>query len=1116
MRLLKALLLSVMLSLSFSLSYCYGSPDERLLSVWLVLRLRDYQTDMPISDTSVKATIYTDWGETRIGYYAPVSTNETGVIQILLKQAAWEPASPRSKSSRLLELGLSNNYTLIKIDDLFMEEAEFTAEYSPNYTMYDGKPFSIANLAHKHTENQTFIEGNLWVLKSKLIKVSDCDPITGEKATLSMKPAIKENPFADSYTGGYEGHYLFPLNYEVTVTHEDYPPLKVIIEENTTLVNWMHHAAKTYANLETLNLIEEMLWLNSSGFYLAREVEEYQAIESLLNHVLELYQKGEYTPALGGVRISEKRLYSLETWLLNLRRYALLTSVGICLFAYGLASLLSSFIFEEASENKSRVASKAVIFASLMLIFSITHPSLKIAYAIIIENAVGARVPNIDLPTSLLGSFVTGSVTYFLITLISVKKTPMRDLAIQLGIRSLKRRKSRTILTLATITIIVSSAIVFVNVSLSRSTKVKDSWAGTELPSVLIQPDISLVPLSEYDVNWTRMQEWCKDLGYREEIRMKERRGDLEVERRGLLLSDTSTVQVDIIGIDPVFTDRYYNLSKHVRGLWQDFSEGKSVAIVPTSYDASINDYVKLTVGEFTLTQRGIMPLGERTLGSFRIVGKFDPLALSRLRKIDNSLLFEDTVDLVLIPIKAAVDPSMVISEVTIITEEGVDPGELARDLAYMLGMAAIANKDGLAVRIEWSVELSAVGFVPYLFPLAIASLMVYVTMVSVYEERKREFTTLATLGLDPKNTFQIFIVEVLLLGLMGTFFGFFGSYLIVFITFHLANLLSVQGMPALTLSYALWSMPAILVALFTGVIMVFLGGYVPATRARGSSLMGRVKKRRLVGELISEGDVTSFTLPIKTTIQTAEMLYTYVRETIGKVKSSLVDPHSVKGEIHRDGSFKVSFFTWGVERDVYVPCEIKGIREGESLVSAIEFPTRYKDYQRMRGMLRDLEEYMIGFSAWKEIQLKMKVVREAPKRRKTLEEVVAEIEGIIAQIKDSSKKLKILDAQKDQLSEEVFTEFREKYSIKIDGLSKSLRSMAIGLEPHHKQLEGEIKKLEVEVERITIAYNLGEVSEEEYIKTCGPLQGRLATLKSKLEELEDIFEFLKTPSRLA
>mgnify|MGYP002153780456 FL=1 len=306
--------------------------------------------------------------------------------------------------------------------------------------------------------------------------------------------------------------------------------------------------------------------------------------------------------------------------------------------------------------------------------------------------------------------------------------------------------------------------------------------------------------------------------------------------------------------------------------------------------------------------------------------------------------------------------------------------------------------------------------------------------------------------------------------------------------------------------------MPAILVALLTGVLMVFLGGYIPAVRTQGLSLMGRVKRRQMIGELVSEGAVTTFSLPIRETIQNGELLYAYVRETIGKFKESLIDRHSVKGEIYRDGTFRVSFVAIGDSYSVFVPCEIKGTKDGEILVTAIEFPTIHSTYVRIREILRGLEEYMIGFSAWKEMQLKMKIVREAPRKRKTIEEILAEIKDVINQIRDCSKKLKILDGQKARLSEEVFNEFRQKYINLIEEKSRSLRSMTINLEPYHKELHEEIGKITVEVERITTSYNLDEIDEEEYVKTCGPLQGRLAELKSKVQEMEDIFEFLKKP----
>lgn len=1105
--------LLIVLSVSLLFTCSVSEPyQERKLDLWLVLRLRDYETDMPIPDTSVTATVSWAWRDVKIG---PLFTNETGIIQVFLGEFA---DLHTSTPSRLQELGLSSSFTAIKVHDSFIEDEKYSAEYVANYTRYEGMGIS---LARRNVENRSFIEANIWVLKGKLVRVSDGNPISGVKESLSIKPAVKA-VIEDGEEGQYEALYLFPLDYDTTIVHqakskseEPYPVLRVKAEENTTLINWMYHAAREHMNRETLCIDKEMSRLSSFGFILDREAEEYRTLKNLLNRVLYLYEEGDYSPALGGARISADRLNDLRRWISNLTDLAQVTSVFICLFAYGLASVLSNFFYDEPSENKIRLVCKVLMFSSLMVMFSVTHPSLKITYATIIERLVGGTTPGINLPITFLGCFVVGSMTYFFIALLSIRKTPMTELAFQLGVRSLKRRASRTLLTLITITIIVSSAIVFVNISATRSTRTKGSWMGTDVSAVLIQSDVNLAPLSEYDINWTRKQDWCKDLGYTEEIRRSESLGAAAgpqgsaIQRIGILQLSERSIVVDIVGLDPMFMEKYYDLSKYIRGFWQDFSIFEPVVILPTSIDVPTGEYVTLAIRETD----GMSAV--RTLGSFRVVGKFDPGTISKLTKIDNSPLFKRPFNLVMVPIKAIRDPSMVISEVTITTKEEADPMSVAEELAYTLGVATVANKDGLAVRIEWSLELSIVGLTPYLFPLAISGLMVYITMASVYEERKKEFTTLATLGLDPGNTFRIFIVEALLLGLMGTFLSFFGSYILVIISYYLLNLLGFYRVPTLSLSYAYWSMPAILVALFTGVVMVFLGGYVPAARAQSQSLMGRVKRRRLVGELISEGDTTSFTLPIRTTVQNGEMLYRYVRETIGKVKSSLVDPHSVKGEIRRDGTFIVSFYALGAGQSVFVPCEVKGIREGESLVPVIEFPSRHKDYAHIRDILRDLEEYMIGFSAWKEIQLKMKVIREAPRRRKTSEEILAEIKDIISQIRDSNKKLKILDSQKDQLSEEVYEEFRDKYTSKIDGLSKGLRSMAIGLEPHHNELQQEIKKLEVEVERITIAYNLGEVNEEEYVKTCGPLQGRLATLKSEVQELEEIFDFLKTPSRL-
>ena len=1131
--------LPLILVISFCVEYAYcadGSSETEEVPLWLVLHFRDYNTDMPVANISVSATVYLEGreGGRSMDQWKTVEsfrTNETGSIQAFLGNMD-EVAFFNQKLLR--ELDLSDNYTLIKVQSVLVEDQSWStrvyeAEYVSNSTVHEGLRI---DLDYEDLGDGHLIEGYVWVLKGKLVGVSDSHPFTGEKVDLFAAPGIETD--IESETSEYESQYFFPLDYEVTVFHDvrswaeymelqaraaeptrrpgdevevAFAPLMVRVGENTTLINWMSHAAEEYADRKILYIDSEIDWLSSSGYALGRENEAVQAVGSLLERVLRLYRNGEFGAAIGGAKITHQKLLDLGKWFSDLKSLAVATTIGISLFAYGLAALVSSFVLEE-SPRKVRVASKIVVFSAFMLVFSLTHPSLRMTFAYI----VGGR--SIGLPMTLLGCFIIGGSTYFLIQLLSVRRTTMTDLSVQLGVRSLKRRRSRTILTLTTITVMVSSAIIFVNISMSGSTRIRGQWKGSDVAGVLVLPDIYVAPLSEYDVNWTRTQEWSKDLTYREGVRYNQSAATYYIRRYGQLLIDDQSLSATIEAIDPDFTEEHYGLSQHIMGSWQDFSEGEAVAILSTKWGALLNEEVTLAAREVITWGglRGPPIINVISLGDFRVVGTFDPqTAFADLKKIDNTPLFGKTEDLVLIPLKSAESRVITVSEVTILTKEGYDPTEVAEELAYTLAATTVANKDGVARKIVWSLELAVEGLIPYVPPLVIAGLMMYTTMASVYEERKREFHTLATLGLDPKNSFRVFLVEALLLGLMGTFIGFFGSYLLGGVMYYVSSLL---GIPIFSLSFSHWSMPSILVALMTGVVMVFLGGYIPAVRTQGLSLMGRVKKRTMVGEFVSEKGITSFSLPIRETVQSSEMLYTYVRETMGKLKKSVVDHHTIKGEMYRDGTFRVSFTAVGEGR-VTIPCEIKGTREEEILVPVIEFPTSYQKYERIRHIIRELEEYMIGFSAWKEMQLKMRIVREAPKKRKTTEQILAEIKAVIHEIRNCNKKLQILEGQRAKLSEEVYGEFKEKYINLIEEKSKNLRSMTVNLEPHHKELHQEIDKIAVEVERFTTAYNLGETSEEEYVKTCGPLQGRLADLRGKVQELEEIFEFLKKPMAL-
>ncbi len=1142
------LLLLVLTSIiSYSVTCSFSSPEgaeEANMALWVIFRVRDYRTDMPISNVSVTAVITSDWiSEINT---PPRTTNETGAVKVLIGNAPnvtiWNPP-------RVVGFSLGGNYVVIKVIDSLIEDLTFEAEYKMNVTSYWSTKVhrwrqpsywsTWVNLPYKVEGDQVFIECNLWVLKGKLVKVTDCDPVTGERVDLVVKPAVRADVKREHGMSPYESYYLFPINYTVTITYEldpvrseIYTPLKITVKEDTVLVNWMYHAMKSYKDYEISNIDEEIELFNSLEFSLVQETENYQVVKGLFNRVLVLYKEGEYDSAIGGAKIAVNAVNNLKRWFSNLRVYAILTSIGICLFAYGLSSLIPKLLLEENVSQKIRLAVKMVVFSSILLLFSLTHSSLKMTFLCLAESLLNAPTQRLDLPTTLWGCFLIGSVTYFLIVLISVKKTPMTDLALKLGTRGLRRRPSRSLLTLFSITIVVASAVVLIDISSSYSTRVKEVWKSTDIDGIIVRSDLFLAPLSEYDVNWTVRQEWCKEIGYVKEVRPYSPSTEsdaLMFTHVGLLVFKEDmtpildrSMRVDIVCINPDFMDEHFNLSNYIRGCWQEFKVGEKVALLPNLPDLSVSvgDYVGLAVADFrtTIDGREIL-VGTREYNGFRVVGKFNPLIISELKKIDNTPLFKNPFYTVLIPIKSIDDPAIVISEVTITPRENVDPTELARHLAYTFGAEVILNKDGLARKFVWSMELTLVGFVPYLFPLTIAGLMVYLTMTSVYEERKNEFTLLATLGLDPKNTFQTFIVETLVLGFSATFLGFLGSYMITILFSQLANLLKAYGIMGVSTPtfYAKWSLGGVIVALFTGIVPTFLGGYIPAVRAMGLSLMGRFKRRQIMGELAVDRETCSFTLPLRVHAQSGEMLYTYVRENVKeklrKLKLPSVDPHSVKGEIHRDGTFAVSF-TILSPGGAAIPFELKGIRSGESLTPTVIFPTRHRDYGKIKDILRDLEELMIDFPLWMEMRRKMKVVREAPKKPKTPEEIVAEVKKMVEDVLNDDKKLQILESRKDQLSEEVYNEFREKYLNRIDEKLKTLRSVTVNLEAYYNQLKEEMKKIEIEVERITIAYNLGEITEEEYIRTCGPLRGNYATLKRKAEELEEIFNFLKAPSR--
>jgi hypothetical protein len=270
----RSLAILTLFSLMLLTTFSYETKGyDGNVKVWLMLHLREYGTDIPITNVSVSATISSVWGDLQ-GYLR--LTDEYGRISVFLGEFI-------NKSSlappRLTQLTITDNYTLIKVNDIFLEEIKFTAAYTSNQIKYTNLQIRINQ---ENVGENVFFKVNCWALKSKVVNISDGDPVTGEQSIISVKPALKVSS-GDAGKNIYESYYLVPLNYEIQIVPVDaakypYPSLRILIDENTSFINWMYYAAKFYRDKEITSINNEINWFSSTGLLLTREIEEYGAL----------------------------------------------------------------------------------------------------------------------------------------------------------------------------------------------------------------------------------------------------------------------------------------------------------------------------------------------------------------------------------------------------------------------------------------------------------------------------------------------------------------------------------------------------------------------------------------------------------------------------------------------------------------------------------------------------------------------------------------------------------------------------------------------------------------------------------------------------------------------
>jgi len=379
--------------------------------------------------------------------------------------------------------------------------------------------------------------------------------------------------------------------------------------------------------------------------------------------------------------------------------------------------------------------------------------------------------------------------------------------------------------------------------------------------------------------------------------------------------------------------------------------------------------------------------------------------------------------------------------------------------------------------------------------------------------ERKRDISTMAVLGANPSNVTQIFIAEVIVLGFISTLIGFFGSYFLNFFVTMGTSLLELLGISVAGggLATGQWSLSAIAVALFSGVIITALAGLIPTLRVQNISLMERTKRRVIPLEASRMGLLSEYVLPLRVPSLDGELLFSFLKEVFQERLRDI----EAKYDLYQDGTFQVGFKVKGwASNDVsaVVDLTIRVERRGESLYLTLVFPDVLRDSKPFQEFLYKLERNLISYTTWREARVRIKIIRgavTAPTVR-TLEDIIDDLRVLQQQIDEVGGKLDKLESMRTKITATVFTEFDTRYRGEMAKLVKKLRPLGMELEPYRDSLRKEIREITTKVEKLSASYSLGEMSKEEYEMQNGPLEIRLKALRQNSDKIEELFRQLK------
>lgn len=578
-----------------------------------------------------------------------------------------------------------------------------------------------------------------------------------------------------------------------------------------------------------------------------------------------------------------------------------------------------------------------------------------------------------------------------------VSQTATMLAAINMGMSTMRRRPTRTVLTAVTVVMLTFTILAFA--SFSRTVGVRSIYEGPPdehtAPSLLLRRvDYTAMPPGVLDLLHGEAGEGGLIAPHYWLVRKEAQSPRLTVART----DDGRSLIIDaVLGVPAAQLARWPELAAALsaRGLATiDEALGSGGVFVPPI----VRDVLELGVGDVVL-------LGGRRVP---IAGTLDGSALQRIRHLDQQSLlpvdFQDPTSVAFRPsaVEGSGDGDLLLTadvdrdfvhlsgdQVVVASAEtvramggglhsialhpgpGVDALARGRELAEVVVMPVWAAGPEGAERLVLTVLTEVTGGLALFVPLLLGGLIIFGTLLGSISDREREIYTFSALGLSPGHIGVLFFAEAAVYAIVG---GVGGQLLAQLVGLVVTSLANAGRIPPVSINFSSSN------SLFAiGVVMatVLVSAIYPAVRASRSANPGLARAWRMPA---AEGDVLKLVFPFTVSAYDITGVVSFLAEHfrshddagLGRFAASAVRlARSEAGHLELSAELALAPFDLGVTqrlRLTAVPSEIAGV--DEVAIQVVRSSGAGADWYRAnRVFMRDLRRQ---FLLWRTLSAEM------------------------------------------------------------------------------------------------------------------------------------------------